>query len=100
MVSLTSAINVQVDSKTKKEATAILNVLGLSMSTAINIFLKQIVKTESIPFKISNHKLNDNKYYKNCYDCHIEPDWLLVYRYEKENLILILINTGSHSDIL
>ena len=40
MANLTSAINIQVDSDTKKQATDILNNLGLSMSTAINIFLK------------------------------------------------------------
>ena len=39
MANLTSAINIQVDSDTKKQATDILNNLGLSMSTAINIFL-------------------------------------------------------------
>ncbi len=40
MANLTSAINIQVDSDTKKQATDILNNLGLSMSTAINIFFK------------------------------------------------------------
>ena len=43
MSNLTSAINVQVDSETKKQATDILNDLGLSMSTAINLFLKQVI---------------------------------------------------------
>ena len=38
MASLTSAINIQIDSETKRKSTDILNNLGLSMSTAINIF--------------------------------------------------------------
>lgn len=55
---LTSAINVQVDSATKKEATAILNDLGLSMSAAINLFLKQVVKRNGLPFEVVNPKTN------------------------------------------
>ena len=53
---LTSVINVQVDSATKKEATAILNDLGLSMSAAINLFLKQVVKRDGLPFEVVNPK--------------------------------------------
>ena len=53
---LTSAINVQVDSATKEEATAILNDLGLSMSAAINLFLKQVVKRNGLPFEVGNPK--------------------------------------------
>ena len=53
MAHLTSAINVQVDSKTKKEATEILNDLGLSMSTAINMFLRQVINHDGLPFKVS-----------------------------------------------
>lgn len=56
MSNLTSAINVQVDSATKKEATAILNDLGLSMSAAINLFLKQVVKRDGLPFEVVNPK--------------------------------------------
>ena len=41
----------------------------------------------------------DNKYYKNCRECHIEPDWLLIYKYNKEELILFMVETGSHSDL-
>lgn len=56
MASITSAINVQVDTKTKEEATMILKGLGLNMSTAINMFLTQIVKRDGIPFEIRNPK--------------------------------------------
>lgn len=58
MANLTSAINIQVDTETKKAATEILNDLGLSMSTAINIFLKQIIKTDGLPFEVKNPKPN------------------------------------------
>jgi mRNA interferase YafQ len=32
-------------------------------------------------------------------ECHIKPDWLLIYRIESNDLILILTRTGSHSDL-
>ncbi len=56
METLTSAINVQVDAKDKEQATNILRDLGLNMSTAINMFLKQIIKNDGLPFEISNPK--------------------------------------------
>lgn len=56
MESLTSAINVQVDAKDKEQATSILKNLGLNMSTAINMFIKQIIKKDGIPFEVVNPK--------------------------------------------
>ena len=56
MSNLTSAINIQIDSETKKQASAILNDLGLSMSSAINIFLRQVIKRDGLPFEIVNSK--------------------------------------------
>ena len=58
MASLNSAINVQVDSKDKEQATNILKDLGLNMSTAINIFIKQIIKCDGLPFEVRNPKPN------------------------------------------
>ena len=49
--------------------------------------------------KYKNHILTDSKYYKNCGECHIEPDWLLVYQYIDNELILVLVSTGSHSEL-
>ena len=54
MENKTSAINIQVDSNVKKEATDVLTELGLSMSSAINLFLKQVIKRNGIPFEITN----------------------------------------------
>lgn len=47
-----SQIAVRVDDELKKEATAIFNELGLDMSTAVKLFLKQSVLTRSIPFEV------------------------------------------------
>ena len=59
MASLTSAINIQIDSETKRKATDILNDLGLSMSTAINIFLRQVIKKDGLPFEVNNNSNDD-----------------------------------------
>ncbi len=56
MSNLTSAINVNVDTKIKNEASAILKDLGLNMSTFINMALAQVVKRDGIPFEITNPK--------------------------------------------
>ena len=56
MANLTTAINVNVDTKVKEEATSILKSLGLNMSTAINMFLAQVVKRDGIPFEVVNPK--------------------------------------------
>lgn len=52
----TTNLNVRVDSALKKESDMLFKDLGLNMSTAINMFLTQCVKTSSIPFNISEPK--------------------------------------------
>ena len=47
----------------------------------------------------SKYPLTFNKYFKDCRECHIEPDWLLVYKYLDDKLILVLVDTGSHSEV-
>ncbi len=58
-----------------------------------------IASEETLPAKHKNHKLVNDKSYKNCCECHIEPDWLLIYEYINDKLILLLIDTGSHSEL-
>ena len=62
--------------------------------------IERLANKEDLEEKYKNHKLKDDKYYVNCYKCHITPDWLLVYRYDEEKLYLVLVNTGSHSEVL
>ncbi len=68
----------------------------------VNELLEVITKLanlENLEPKYRNHKLIDDKNYKNCYECHIRPDWLLIYQYNDNELLLLLMNTGSHSDL-
>ncbi len=52
---------------------------------------------EQLPEKYYDHPLSGD--YKGCRECHILPDWLLIYRVEKDLLILGLTRTGTHSDL-
>lgn len=68
----------------------------------INELLEIITKLanlEQLEPKYKNHKLIDNKTYKDCMECHIKPDWLLIYKYEDNELVLLLFATGSHSEL-
>lgn len=61
--------------------------------------IEQLANGYSLDTKFRDHKLFDNKHFNNCRECHIGPDWLLIYRIDNDNLILLLILTGSHSEL-
>jgi len=50
-----------------------------------------------LPEKYKDHSLAGN--YKGCRECHITPDWLLIYEVFDGELILYLTRTGTHSDL-
>lgn len=50
--------------------------------------------------KYKDHALYNDKRFKDCRDCHIEPDWVLIYKYLENEIVLLLVNTGSHSEVL
>ncbi len=52
---------------------------------------------EKLDAKYRDHDLSGN--YEGFRECHIEPDWLLIYRKNSEQIILYLLRTGSHSDL-
>ena len=52
---------------------------------------------EPLPAKFRDHDLTGD--YKGCRECHIEPDWLLVYEKDNGLLILMLNRVGSHSEL-
>lgn len=53
---------------------------------------------ESLPDKNKDHALTGNRV--GHHECHILPDWLLIYRIEDDVLVLTLARTGTHSDLL
>ncbi len=50
-----------------------------------------------LPIKYKPHKLKGN--YEGLWECHIEPDWLLIWEKIEEEKLIILIRTGTHSDL-
>ena len=66
----------------------------------INILLeiiKKLAAGEELTAKNRDHALSG--IYSGCRECHIAPDWLLIYEIENESLFLYLLRTGTHSDL-
>ena len=65
------------------------------------ILLAQVINklsdSEILPEKYRDHYLTGD--YKGFRECHIQPDWLLIYKIEKNILVLTLSRTGIHSDL-
>lgn len=56
-----------------------------------------LAEERPLPAEYKDHSLGGA--YQGCRECHITPDWLLVYEIDGANLILYLTRTGTHSDI-
>ncbi len=63
----------------------------------IKSVIQKLANGEKLPEKNKDHILLGN--YKGCRECHITPDWLLVYELFNGELILYLTRTGTHSDL-
>lgn len=59
--------------------------------------LELLAGGEILPDKYRDHSLSGNR--AGFRECHITPDWLLIYRIDKANLTLQLVRTGTHSDL-
>ena len=59
--------------------------------------IKKLVNEEALESKYRDHKLVGN--YINRRECHIEPDWLLIYKLIPEDNLIIFERTGTHSDL-
>lgn len=59
--------------------------------------LGYLVNEIPLPREYRDHELSGN--WKGYRECHIQPDWLLIYKVEKNILTLTLSRTGSHADL-
>lgn len=59
--------------------------------------IEKLANGEKLPAKNKDHNLIGD--YVGFRECHITPDWLLIYRIEEDELILVLSRTGTHSDL-
>ena len=64
----------------------------------LDAVVETLMKGETLDPKYKDHILLGQRY-KGLHECHIQPDWLLVYRIIDESLILELCYTGTHSDL-
>lgn len=63
------------------------------METVIDLLAEE----KELPAKYKDHPLGGD--YAGCRECHITPDWLLIYEINHGELILCLTRTGTHSDL-
>lgn len=69
---------------------------GLDL-TRLDYVVEELRQGKSLNAKFKDHILKGK--YAGFHECHIEPDWLLIYLIEDDILTLTLVNTGSHSDL-
>lgn len=69
---------------------------GLAVEKLVTV-IDLLVNEKALPTRCRPHKLVGN--YEGFWECHIEPDWLLVYEYDDDEQELRLRRTGSHSDL-
>lgn len=63
----------------------------------IEFVIDELLKENTLPQKYKDHVLTGN--YRGFRECHISPDWLLIYAVDKDKLVLIVSRTGTHSDL-
>jgi mRNA interferase YafQ len=56
-----------------------------------------LIEEKPLPEKLRDHNLVGN--YTGCRDCHIEPDWLLIYTLSEDKTHVTFERTGSHADL-
>ncbi len=69
---------------------------GLNM-TLINDLILELEKDGKVPSRYKPHKLKGH--YEGLWECHIQPDWLLVWKHDEEIKLISLTRTGTHSDL-
>jgi mRNA interferase YafQ len=65
--------------------------------TELDNVIKLLLDGKILPVKYRDHKLTGN--YKGLNECHITPDWLLIYQKDTVLKLITLIRTGTHSDL-
>ena len=69
---------------------------GLDIEKLLKV-VDMLRKDEPLPANLHNHMLSGD--YKGYWECHINPDWLLLYEKDTEIRIISLYRTGTHADI-
>lgn len=59
--------------------------------------VEMLQRRETLPVRYRDHALTANR--TGLRDCHIRPDWVLIYEIRETELVLLLVETGSHADL-
>lgn len=87
--------NVKISSKYKKDLKLLLK-RGYNLDL-LDTVIDLLIEGKPLPEKYHDHDLHGN--FEGCRECHILPDWLLIYEKFEETLYLYLTRTGTHSDL-
>ena len=60
--------------------------------------IKLLMQDKPLPAKNHAHQLKGQ--YVGVWECHIKPDWLLLWQTDRDKLVLLLLNTATHSDFI
>lgn len=88
-------LNIRYSAKFKKDYKTIMR-RGYNPKL-LEIVLDLLCTKQALPPKYRDHPLSGN--YQGHRECHITPDWLLIYKIEQSILTLTLTRTGTHSDL-
>lgn len=69
---------------------------GLNLNTLWSV-VELLVEEGQLPDSFKPHMLSDE--YAGCWECHVDNDWLLVWRQNNNKLTLLLTNTGTHDEL-
>nr|QGT50430.1 hypothetical protein Helico5904_1020 [uncultured Helicobacter sp.] len=83
--------------KTSSFKTSIKKIKDQAILKEIENVIDKLANDEKLDNKYNDHKLKGE--YKGYRECHIKPDLLLVYKKQKEILILTCVDIGSHSEL-
>lgn len=85
--------SVRRDSQFKKDVKRLLR-RGKDL-TKLKVIIETLAVAEALPARHKDHPLKGTL--RDCRECHIEGDWLLIYRLEGSELCLV--RTGAHADL-
>ncbi|MFH1677464.1 MAG: type II toxin-antitoxin system YafQ family toxin [Patescibacteria group bacterium] len=88
--------NLKYSAKFKKDLKKISRNNNLNL-LELECIIDLLADNKNLKIKYQNHKLKGE--FKNCYECHIKPDVLLIYEIDKKNSVIYFLRLGSHSKL-
>ena len=93
---MTSCYQIELTAKYKKSYKKMAK-RGLDMAVLDGV-VRELSLGNVLASRFRDHALKGK--YKGYRECHIKPDWLLIYKIYEDRLILVLVDTGTHADLL